>query len=95
MSSPPVPSVAIPAKKWTTVWQGWSVIPAQAINIRTTNDSKFAYRCYGTGFPWYFKITGNPGFAEQWLGWCALYGEVQVRTNTGANFVISPFLFSD
>jgi hypothetical protein len=94
-SNPTLPSVAIPAKQWTTVYTAWNVLPHQAVSLRTTDKSRFAYRIYGAGFPFYIKVTRNPGFAEPLVGWCGAYCQLQVRTPTGANFVISPFLLTD
>ena len=91
MPSPPtIPTITIQAKTWTTVFEYWNVLPWQTVAIRTVDRSRFAYRIYGAGIPFYIKQTRNPGFAEPKIGWCGAYCRLQVRHRKGADFQIAP-----
>ncbi len=80
--------VWVPAKTWTKVFTYWNPLPTQSVTLRTEDHSRFAYKVYGAGPPFYIKITGNPGIAEPRVGWCGAYCEIKVRTKTGANFSV-------
>ena len=82
--------INVAPRTWTTVYTLVNVMPWQGLVIATQDRSRFAYKIYGAGIPFYVKKTHNPGFSKVFLGWCGVYAKVKVRTNYGATFEVTP-----